>query len=108
MKTTVHMRGPTQFDINGRGYSILRETEESISPGLASRLESYARKRVVDAGLPALLEGWTVEIYTTDGELPPSERYYVVKWQNTQGTEIQLTGILTNRGWPTVDHGFSF
>jgi len=106
MQTTVMVKDAARFDMTGQflGYP-LRTVQESISAGLAKRLEAYARGRLSDAGF--IVTDFAVEVYTLDGDEPPSQRSYCVKFESAKGGYIELIGILTKSGWPTLDHGFA-
>lgn len=79
---------------------------EVISNGLVGRLFKYATKRACEAGFDSVMD-WDVEVYTLDGREPPPDRSYCVKFKNSLGGYIEVIGILTNRGWPSLDHGFA-
>ncbi|MGV2866379.1 hypothetical protein [Achromobacter sp. AGC39] len=106
MKTEVLAPNAAQFDLCGRRLTqTLRTTDASIKPGLAARLRHYALGVLETAGFIGAVEGWTLLVYTVDGDLPPSERSYCVRLTNALGGYIEVIGILTRHGWPTVDHG---
>ncbi len=77
-----------------------------ISTGLAKRLTRYATEKMAHAGFGAILKACNIEVTTTDGDLPPSERVYHVSFTTPQGGQLSVIGILTRRGWPLLDHGF--
>jgi len=105
MQTTVYQVGPPRHDIVGQSLPrSLTVTEQTISPGLASRIFNYAQKRMQEMGLPTP-ENWAVSVETIDANLKPSERNYFVTWTTPEGTEIGIEGILTRNGWPCLDHG---
>ncbi len=106
--TTVLSRGKPQFDMSGTflGYP-LRVLPESISSGLSARLTRYAIRRLTEAGFDPLLKLATIEVYTTNGDELPANRAYCVKFTTPQGGYIELIGILTKSGWPSLDHGFA-
>lgn len=83
----------------------LHDTDQKIAPGLVARLVKYGRQAMDSAGFP--VEGWDCEVYTMDGELRASERYYCVEFVNPKGGMIGLQGIMTRHGHPCLDHGFS-
>ncbi len=106
MHTTVMKKGPTRFNMVGQHLDYeLFTIDESISAGLAKRLVSYALSRLNDAGF--VVDQWNIEVYTMDGDVSPVERRYCVKFQNEKGGYIELIGIYTEHGWPSLDHGFS-
>jgi hypothetical protein len=84
----------------------LVETDESISAGLAKRLLAYATERLESAGFLPAVQEWDVEVETSDADLKPADRDYTVSFKNKEGGFIAVCGILTNHGWPTLDHGF--
>lgn len=84
------------------------DTPELISAGLVTRLVKYATCRLTDTGFQwAAINATKVEVYTTDGDSKPADRSYVVRWVNSAGGYVELEGILTRGGWPTLDHGFA-
>jgi hypothetical protein len=105
--TAVLQRGPAQFDMTGRclGYP-LKPLDECISAGLARRLLKYAVQRGSEAGFGPLLAVAAPEVYTLDVDDKPSDRSYCVKFKTSQGGYLELVGILTRNGWPSLDHGF--
>lgn len=107
LETTIMRRGPASFTQLGQflGYP-LKTIDQQISPGLAQRLARYAVQRMTEAGFEALISASNVEVYTVDGDEPPASRQYVVKFKSGKGGYIEVVGILTQRGWPTLDHGF--
>lgn len=108
IKTEVLKQMPARFDMCGRfmGYP-LREKDESISQGLASRLMRYATTRAMNSGLMPLVESWPVLVSTIDDGGKKSDRCYSVQWKNPQGLSISLNGIMLRNGWPFIDHRFS-
>ncbi len=108
MKTTssVLKRGPAKFDMVGQflGYD-LKDTSESITPGLQKRLLRYAERELTELGLLPMPKCMRCEVYTLDGDEPPSERSYGVRFITGAGAYIGVQGILTRKGWPTLDHG---
>lgn len=107
LSTTVMLRGPANFNQVGQflGYP-LKDLPEQISAGLAQRLAKYAETRLVDAGFAPIIAGSTIEVYTMDGDDKPADRAYVVKFKTQKGGFIEVVGILTRNGWPSLDHGF--
>lgn len=87
-------------------YALLRATEECISDGLAARLHRYALARMDEAGFGTTVKEWATEVTTIDGNDAPANRSYCVQFENANGGYIALVGILTNKGWPTLGHGF--
>lgn len=98
--STVVLRGPAS---SSRG---LIKLDEYIKPRLAQRLVNYASRSMADAGFGAMTVGWQISVYTIDGDAQPSDRSYCVRWQNEKGGYIEVIGILTHSGWPSIDHGF--
>jgi len=97
-------RGPPNFNMVGQRLpDTLLDTDETISAGLVSRLRAYALKYLTQSGFN--VSSWACEVYTMDGDLTPPERYYTVEFTNPAGGMLGVQGILTNRGWPTLDHG---
>lgn len=107
LKTTVMQRGKANFDMSGRflGHQ-LHPVDGCISSGLASRLRTYSLDRLNSAGFKQLVEGWETEVFTADGDESPSQRSYNVSFKNPSGGYIEVVGILTSKGWPSLDHGF--
>ncbi|ETV05562.1 hypothetical protein I5M16_19780 [Pseudomonas aeruginosa] len=119
MRTEVYQRGAARFDMSGRRLPFnLSLTGESITPGLAARLHRYAFDRLRAAGFadairrpaglangrPAWSE-WDCTVYTMDADDRPADRSYCVRWKNPAGGYLEVAGILTLKGWPTLDHG---
>lgn len=106
--TEVFQRGEARHDMVGRflGYP-LSVTEQQISAGLAARLVRYAERELDANGFLGAVQGWTVKVGTSDADRAPADRFYWVTWTNDKGGSISLTGILTSKGWPTLDHGLS-
>jgi hypothetical protein len=97
---------PQRFDMAGQRLSQeLRVRPGEISAGLVKRLHAYALKSLMDSGFDAAVRGWMVEVYTMQAELPVSERGYTVRFQNEKGGYIEVVGIATSHGWPTLDFG---
>ncbi len=106
--TEVYQRGESRFNMVGQKLpDHLHITDKVITQGLAFRLARYALQRLDVAGFAKAVEGWKLTVYTMDAELPSSDRYYSVRWQNESGGYIDVNGILTRRGWPSLDHGYS-
>lgn len=108
MKTEVYGRLPVCFDIAGQVTSRpLSLTHKSISDGLAMRLYRYALQTLDSAGFKEAVKDWTPSVYTLDGDEAPSERSYCVRWTNKDNGYIEVVGILTRKGWPSLEHGFA-
>lgn len=105
--TEVLRKGEARFNMVGQRLpDSLHDTDQEISPGLAYRLYRYCYVRLTENGFN--LEGWKVHVYTMDGDLPRSDRYYCVEFVHQKGGMIGLQGILIGKGgWPTLDHGVS-
>ena len=107
IQNTVHTPHPAQYNMVGQRLTqTLGTTEEAISPGMVDRLHRYALGRMAEAGFGSVIQGWNVEVYTLNGDLPRSERAYTVRWLNAAGGYIEVCGIETNKGWPSLDFGF--
>ena len=107
MKTEVYTKGPAR---SWWGQSLPRQvlkTSGAISAGLATRLQRYASNRLNDAGMLESVTGWSMAVYTIDGEETSANRSYCVRWENEKGGYIEVVGILTRSGWPFLDHGLS-
>lgn len=103
-KSNVLERGEPRCDMVGQRLpDPLYDTDQKISPGLVVRLRRYAEKGLEDAGFE--ISTWNCEVYTMDGNLPPSERYYCVEFVSPKGGMIGVQGIATNHGHPFLDHG---
>ncbi|WP_116894801.1 hypothetical protein [Pseudomonas savastanoi] len=106
--TEVYQRGVSRFNMVGQKLpDHLHITDKVITQGLAFRLARYATQRLGDAGFAKAVEGWKLTVYTMDADLPASDRTYSVRWQNDAGGYIDVCGIFTKRGWPSLDHGYS-
>lgn len=105
--TEVYQRGESRFDMVGQRLpDHLHISDQVITQGLAIRLARYALQRPDDGGFAEAVVGWKLTVYTMDAELPASKRTYSVRWQNDAGGYIDVCGIFTNRGWPSLDHGY--
>ncbi len=118
--TEVLQPSPTRFTLYGKALpNELKTTDEKVSPGLAKRLARYALNRLQDSGFRRVVEPtsgvigkpnlghWRVLVYTTDGDQSSSVRSYCVRFTNCDGGYIEVVGILTKRGWPSLDHGLA-
>ncbi|HCF3018224.1 TPA: hypothetical protein NIB55_005490 [Pseudomonas aeruginosa] len=106
--TTVLQLGPSRFDMGGRSLpKFLSETDQSISPGLAKRLIAYASSAMEDSGFLSAVAGWSINVYTMDADERPADRSYCVRWTNAQGGALEVIGILTSKGWPSLNHGIA-
>lgn len=104
--TAVMSRVSRFNQIGQRLDDFLVVTEDSISTGLANRLHRHAVSRLSAAGFSKMLEDSQVEIYTMDAEQKPADRSYSVRFKNKLGGYIEVIGIQTNHGWPSLDYGF--
>jgi len=104
MKTTVYQSKAHFSQTGQRLASSLHEVSEGISVGLAKRLVRHAQSRLIEAGF---VLGEHIEVYSLDADAAPADRAYTVRFSHVQGGYLEVLGILTHRGWPTVDHGFS-
>ncbi|KVP16846.1 hypothetical protein [Burkholderia ubonensis] len=108
LNTEVYLPGPARFDMCGKSLPTqLHTTNECISKGLAERLHRYAERELINAGFGALTTDAKVIVYTIDGDEKPADRRYCVRWHTPQGGYVELIGILTKAGWPSLDHGFA-
>lgn len=106
ISATVLQRSEPRFNIVGQRLpDSLRDTDQTISPGLVARLYRYALRGLTDAGF--VVEGWKCEVYTTDADERPADRSYCVEFTNERGGMIGLQGILTRHGHPFLDHGLT-
>ena len=104
ISTRVMRSGQARFDMVGQQLPDgLHDTDQTISPGLVSRLVRYALGTLDGAGFA--VRDWPCEVYTMDGDLIRSERYYCVEFTNAKGGMIGVQGIGTLRGHPSIDHG---
>lgn len=106
VSTEVLTKGEARFWAGKKLPDSLHNTDQTISPGLVARLVRYGRTAMEQAGF--VVEGWSCEVYTMDGDLPLSERYYCVEFVNAKGGRIGLQGVGIGRGGhPCIDHGYS-
>lgn len=104
IKVSVLQRNPARFDMVGQRLSdTLRDTAQTISPGLVQRLRHYAAGALEEAGFE--VSAWACEVYTMDADESPSDRSYTVEFVNSRGGMLGVQGILTRSGWPMLDHG---
>lgn len=104
--TEVYEPGPYRHDMCGQ--TLPRQmflTDEQISKGLAQRLLRYAERSLAEEGFLEAVSGWAVTVGTDNADDSPPDRFYWVKWTNPKGASLSITGILTSRGWPYLDHG---
>ena len=107
LATEVLKADATRFDMTGQRLpSTLQVVDAVISAGLATRLHAYAERELVAQGFGALAEGAAIKVYTVDGDEKPADRSYCVRWHRPQGGYVEMVGILTKSGWPSLDHGF--
>lgn len=108
IQTEVYTRLPTRFNIVGQVTDRpIALTHESISHGLAVRLHNYALKTMDSVGFKEVVKDWKPSVYTLDGDEKPSERSYCVRWTNKNDGYLEVVGILTRNGWPSLDHGLN-
>ncbi|MGP9551541.1 MULTISPECIES: hypothetical protein [Halomonas] len=106
IQTEVYGKAAPRFNLSGQLLaSHLVETSGSVSQGLAKRLLRYAQTTLDDAGFLEMVSGWEVTVYTLDADEPPADSSYNVSWKNEKDGVIEVVGIMTYRGWPTMDHG---
>lgn len=107
ISTEVLVRGKPRFTSWGQRLpDSLHDTDQQIAPGLVQRLYRYGLARMEDCGFN--VEGWDCRVYTMDGELDRSERYYCVEFTNAKGGMIGVQGVAIGRGGhPCLDHGVS-
>lgn len=86
--------------------SDVKYTPEKISAGLAKRLAKHAADHMTEAGFGMFLVDAACEVYSMDAEDTPANRSYTVKFKRPEGGYIEVIGILTRNGWPTLNHGF--
>ena len=104
--TEIYKKYPLRTDMCGQSLpQQLYKIEGAIAQGMAKRLINYANERMRDAGFDCFL-GQEVVVVTTDGDEPPPERNYSVEYRAKAGGIIKVIGIMTQRGWPFLDHGF--
>ena len=103
IKTQVYKSEPPRFNMVGQKLdTIIQLVQGDISPGLVKRLMNYAQKVVDQAGFEKFTENSTISVYNID-----KHNIYCVRWTNEKGGFIELSGIHTHKGWPTLDYGFS-
>ncbi|KVP65601.1 hypothetical protein WJ96_04340 [Burkholderia ubonensis] len=108
LTTEVFAKGAARFDMTGKSLpTLLHITDEQISLGLATRLYRYAERELINQGFGSLAKDAKVKVYTIDAEDRPADRSYCVRWHTPQGGYVELVGILTKSGWPSLDHGFA-
>lgn len=108
LATEVMIPGPSRFDMTGQRLPTdLHTVAETISAGLAKRLHTYAERELIAQGFGPLAVGAKVTVYTIDGDEKPADRSYCVRWHTPKGGYVEMVGILTKAGWPSLDHGFA-
>ncbi len=100
------VRGPAHFDCVGKRLpDSLHDTEQAIAHGLVSRLLRYGLSAMTEHGFN--VDGWACEVYTMNGDLPRSERFYCVEFINSKGGSLGIQGIAVSHGHPFLDHGLT-
>ncbi|RWX78251.1 hypothetical protein EPK99_06340 [Neorhizobium lilium] len=101
----VLIKGEPRFNMVGQRLpDSLHDTDQVISPGLLERLHRYGLTRVTEIGFT--VDGFKPSVYTMDGDLPASERYYCIEFIHQKGGMIGVQGIMIGKGgWPCLDHG---
>lgn len=108
MKTEVFVRQEQRFDMTGKALPIyLTLTDKKVSTKLAQRLHRYALATLKGAGFHDVVASWSVEVHTSDGDSPVNDRFYCVRWVNSCGGYIEVSGILISNGKPILDHGLA-
>lgn len=113
MKTEVYQKQPTRFDMCGQHLSVdLNLGPEEVSQGLAKRLFDYTARSLREDGFGfmadlAIAGKWEASVYTIDGDLPSADRSYCVRITNPEGGYVEMIGIYTRKGWPTINHGYA-
>lgn len=106
LHTEVYQPGAARFTMAGQRLPTqMHLTSEVITAGLAARLLRYAERALDAEGFLAAVAGWEVTVGTDDADDAPADRAYWVMWTNPKGASLSITGILTSKGWPTLDHG---
>lgn len=90
--------GEAQFDAAGQflGRPVL-PTDRNIPAGLVTRLTRYAHDQITETGI-IIQDDWEVEVEEI-------HEVYHVTFHTHTGAQITVQGILTNNGWPCLDHG---
>lgn len=93
-----------------RNYEMTRENytvKGGISPSMVIRLVNYARKRVKELGLEAVLVDDTpIDVEKSEDSNSGVHAYHVSFYTNPYGARIVVQGIETGRGgWPWGDFG---
>ena len=108
LNTQVWQQEPARFDMCGKRLPThLTKVDECISKGLADRLHRYAERELIARGFGSLAKDAKVTAYTIDADDNSADRSYCVRWHTPQGGYVELIGILTKAGWPSLDHGFA-
>ena len=105
VSVSVMIRGPVRHNMCGQSLppNLYDVEGGTISHGLVARLHAYGVKTLSAEGFD--VAGWPSEVSTLDGDAPPSERFYSVKFLNEKGGAIGVEGIMTRQGHPFLDHG---
>jgi len=100
----VFKTAPARFTAWGKRlpYDLIT-LPETIKAGTAARLADYALRELSEAGFD--VNGWACEVYTMDGDDAPADRSYTVEFINQKGGMVGVCGILTAKGWPSLNHG---
>jgi len=94
--------------IQNRTDITLVEQNKPIAKRIVKRLFSYAKGQMENCGFPISLFN-SCEIYTLDGEQKVTDRWYTVRFMNSSGYGLELSGILINENFtPIVNHGIEF
>lgn len=108
IESTVYVKQPTRHTMYGAAIpkDLRVDVSSEISGGLVKRLVSYAIEGFESAGFMSFVREARLSVYTVDGDLQSPDRSYCVRAQCEKGGYIEMIGILTSKGWPTIDHGF--
>lgn len=93
--------------LHGTTQRFLIDDGDRITEGMAKRVANYARKRLEAAGFGSILDRGTLHV---SGQCSYSDAQkdltYQVEFHMPEGGIIGVQGILTDKGWPCIDHGF--
>lgn len=110
MKTEIYQKQPTRFTQWGGALpnQVALIPDVEISAGMAKRLLAHAKARMNEAGFGDFAKDADVTVYSMDGDEKAADRSYSVRFNSRYGPGyIEVIGILTKNGWPSLDHGFA-
>lgn len=103
IQSQIYKSDPPRFNMVGQKLTqTIQLVDGEISQGMLKRIVSYANKEISEYGFEKFTENSDISVYTID-----NNKVYTVRWTNSKGGYIELTGIHTSKGWPHLNYGFN-